>query len=106
MRAGTPACAYRCRLIPSKKPIPASDVGMEGTAIMNLRERQQPLKERYRQDPESALLVHSVHSRPLPDDPTRAEITNGTQSWVVSAHAMAGGNEGMACSGDVLLAAL
>jgi uncharacterized OsmC-like protein len=79
---------------------------MEGTAIMDLRERQQPLKDRYRQDPASALLVHSVHSRPRLDDPTFAEITNGTQSWEVAAHAMAGGSEGMACSGDVLLAAL
>lgn len=73
---------------------------------IDLRERQRPLKERYRQDPASARLVHSVRSVPILDDPMRARITTGTQTWDINAHPMAGGPEGLACSGDVLLAAL
>jgi hypothetical protein len=73
---------------------------------LDLRERQRPLKERYRQDPASARLIHSVQSVPLLDDPLRSRVTIGTHTWDVAAHAMAGGPEGEACSGDVLLAAL
>lgn len=72
----------------------------------DLRERQRPLKERYRQDPDSAWLKHAVHSVYMPDDPLRSRITAGTHTWDVAAHAMAGGPDGEACSGDVLLAAL
>ena len=73
---------------------------------LDLREMQRPLKERYRQDPASARLIHSVQSVPLLDDPMRSRVTIGTHTWDVAAHAMAGGPEGEACSGDVLLAAL
>src|SRR5579883_1982014 len=73
---------------------------------IDLRERQRPLKERYKSDPNSARLVHSVRSVPLLDDPMRSRITTGGYTWDVAAHAMAGGPEGEACSGDVLLAAL
>ncbi len=73
---------------------------------IDLRERQRPLKERYKSDPASARLVHSVRSVPLLDDPMRSRITTGGYTWDVAAHAMAGGPEGEACSGDVLLAAL
>jgi uncharacterized OsmC-like protein len=76
------------------------------TMSSDLRERQRPLKEHYRQDPAGARLIHSVHSVPLLDDPLRSRITTGTHTWDVAAHAMAGGPEGEACSGDVLLAAL
>ncbi len=72
----------------------------------DLRARQKPLKDRYRDDAASARLVHSVHSEPLLDDPTRVRITSGTATWEFAAHAMAGGPDGEPCSGDVLLAAL
>lgn len=72
----------------------------------DLRERQRPLKELYRQDPDSARLEHAVHSVYIPDDPLRSRITAGTHTWDIAAHAMAGGPDGEACSGDVLLAAL
>lgn len=71
----------------------------------DIRERQAPLKERYRADAASARLVHRVSSTLL-DDPMRARLSNGTQTWEIAAHAMAGGPDGMACSGDLLLAAL
>jgi len=73
---------------------------------LDLRERQRPLKEHYRQNPAGARLVHSVQSIPLLDDPLHARITAGGHSWEMAAHAMAGGPEGEVCSGDVLLAAL
>lgn len=72
----------------------------------DLRERQRPLKERYREDPGSARLIHSVHSIPVLDDPMRVCITSETATWEFCAHPMAGGPEGQPCSGDVLLAAL
>ena len=73
---------------------------------LDIRQRQQPLKEMYRQDPETARLVHSVQSVPLLDDPMHSRITASGQTWDIAAHTMAGGPEGEACSGDVLLAAL
>jgi uncharacterized OsmC-like protein len=73
---------------------------------IDLRARQQPLKDQYKADPDSARLVHSVHSLPASDDPTRVRISNGPVTWEMTAHPMAGGPEGEACSGDVLLAAL
>lgn len=77
---------------------------------LDLRERQRPLKDRYRQDPDSARLVHSVHTVLLPDDPLHARITSdghtGGHTWEIAAHAMAGGPDGETCSGDLLLAAL
>ena len=69
---------------------------------IDLRSRQQPLKERYRADVATARLVHSVHSIPMLDDPTRVRISSGTTTWEIAAHPMAGGPEGVACSGDVL----
>lgn len=73
---------------------------------IDLRERQRPLKERYKEDPASARLVHSVHSVSPLDDPMHSRITTGNQTWDIHAHPMAGGPKGEACSGDVLLAAL
>ncbi len=73
---------------------------------LTLRERQQPLKDRYRQDPAAATLVHSVRTTPALDDPLRSRITSGAASWEIAAHRMAGGPDEEACSGDVLLAAL
>ena len=74
--------------------------------IIDLRERQRPLKDRYREDPAGAILVHSVHSESDPSDPLRTRITDGRRAWEFAAHAMAGGPTGEPCSGDILLAAL
>lgn len=74
--------------------------------VIDLRERQRPLKERYREDPSSARLVHSVQSVPMLDDPLRVRIAGESATWEFCAHPMAGGPEGWPCSGDVLLAAL
>jgi len=73
---------------------------------VDLRERQRPLKDRYRQDPDTARLAHSVHTASPTDDPLRSRVTSGATTWEIAAHPMAGGPEAEACSGDVLLAAL
>ncbi len=73
---------------------------------IDIRERQRPLKERYKEEPESAIMRNSVRSEFIQDDPLRSRISVGDQTYEVAAHAMAGGPEGEVCSGDVLLAAL
>jgi uncharacterized OsmC-like protein len=73
-----------------------------------LRERQAPLKARYDADPESAKLTITVKSNTTGDDPTRVSIqtANGEHAWAAGAHPMAGGEDDLACSGDLLLASL
>jgi uncharacterized OsmC-like protein len=77
-----------------------------------LRERQAPLKERYEKDPESAQLTITVRSVTEGSDPMRSRIA--TVPWGDAepvyfdsvAHPFAGGEGDLACSGDILLAAL
>jgi uncharacterized OsmC-like protein len=73
-----------------------------------LRERQAPLKARYDADPESAKLTITVKSNTTGDDPTRVSIQteNSEHVWAAGAHPMAGGEDDLACSGDLLLASL
>ena len=77
-----------------------------------LRERQAPLKARYEADPASAKLTITVRSASEGDDPMRCRIATSpvpgvdATAWDVGAHAMAGGVDGVACSGDLLLASL
>ncbi|MEP7017923.1 MAG: OsmC family protein [Actinomycetota bacterium] len=70
-----------------------------------LREMQAPLKQRYRDEPASALT--SLHATGSFDDPG---ITCTVDSWAgpvrAGLHPAAGGNGGDACSGDMLLQAL
>ena len=79
---------------------------------LSLRERQAPLKERYQQDPESAKLTLTVRSVTEGSDPMRSRVVTvppGDGEPVVfdsAAHPYAGGAGALACSGDVLLAAL
>ena len=77
-----------------------------------LRERQAPLKARYEADPASAKLTITVRSASEGDDPMRCRIATSpapgveATTWDVGAHAMAGGVDEVACSGDLLLASL
>lgn len=79
---------------------------------LSLRERQAPLKARYEQDPASAKLTLTVRSVTQGDDPMRSRIATvpaGDGDPVLfesAAHPYAGGEGALACSGDVLLAAL
>ena len=78
----------------------------------SLRERQAPLKERDENDPESAQLTITVRSVTEGNDPMRSRIE--TEPWGDAdpvyfdsvAHPFAGGDGDLACSGDLLLAAL
>ena len=82
------------------------------TITPSLRERQAPLKARYEADPASAKLTITVRSATEGDDPMRCRIATSpvpgidATAWDVGAHAMAGGVDGVACSGDLLLASL
>jgi uncharacterized OsmC-like protein len=70
-----------------------------------LRELQAPLKQRYRDDPESARA--HLHAEAAFSD---AGITCTVQTWAGPAragfHPFTGGDGGDACSGDMLLQAL
>jgi len=78
------------------------------TAKPTLREKQAPLKARYEADPETAKLTITVRSSTTGGDPTRVAIQteNGKHEWAAGAHPMAGGEDDLACSGDLLLASL
>ena len=70
-----------------------------------LREMQAPLKQRYRDEPASALTpLHASGSFDAPD------ITCTVESWAgpvrAGLHPATGGDGGDACSGDMLLQAL
>lgn len=77
-----------------------------------LRERQAPLKARYQDDPASARKTLRVVSSTEGNDPTRVRIRTEAggetplAEWEIAAHAMAGGPDDLACSGDLLLASL
>lgn len=76
-----------------------------------LREVQTALKQGYRDDPESALITSAAYSTTLADaqDPTRVRIAVDGPNGVVleiGAHVAVGGEEDLACSGDIFLASL
>jgi uncharacterized OsmC-like protein len=75
---------------------------MDATA---LRELQAPLKQRYRDDPESARAQLHAHA-----DFSDAGITCTVQTWAgptrAGFHPFTGGDGSDACSGDMLLQAL
>lgn len=70
-----------------------------------LRQRQAPLKQKYTEDPSSAILTLKVTGQV---DQSSHAITLPTHNGTVQAglHAAAGGDGSMACSGDMLLEAL
>jgi uncharacterized OsmC-like protein len=77
---------------------------------VNIRERQAPLRERYREDPDAAIQRLAVSSRGADlDDPLHCAVgpTRLSEvSWRTGAHPAVGGEDDAACSGDVLLGAL
>lgn len=72
--------------------------------ILELRNLQAPLKEKYRTDPGSALVTLSAQGK------VGADISCKVETWqgVVEAglHPATGGNGMLACSGDMMLQAL
>ena len=77
---------------------------------MDIRERQKRLRERYANDPATAiqrLVVHGGHADL--SDPVHVEIGPDRLpdvTWQSGAHPAVGGDEDVPCSGDLLLGAL
>jgi uncharacterized OsmC-like protein len=77
---------------------------------VDIRERQKPLRERYTNDPATAiqrLVVHGGHA--YLSDPLHVEVGPDRLpevTWRSGAHPAVGGEHDVACSGDLLLGAL
>jgi len=70
-----------------------------------LREKQQPLKRKFRQNPESALYVLHAEGR-LHQDRIAVQISSEGVGREVGLHPATGGDGSFACSGDMVLEAL
>src|SRR5579864_4655896 len=79
-------------------------------AKINVRERQTPIRERYKNDPASARIQLRVRSGNSDlGDPLHCRVVPDTApsiSWQSGAHSAVGGEGDVPCSGDLLLAAL
>jgi len=77
---------------------------------VNVREAQAPLRERYRDKPESAGVVLRVHNADSDlADPLHCSVQPDAVpglTWRSGAHPAVGGSGDVACSGDLLLGAL
>lgn len=77
---------------------------------MDIRERQAPLRERYTSDPATAIQRLVVHGGQADlSDPLHVEVSPDRlpgQTWRSGAHPAVGGEDDVACSGDLLLGAL
>lgn len=72
---------------------------------MNLRDIQRPLKQSYREEPESARITIEA-SCSSGDSPAACSVDIGRAIYQAQAHAGVGGPGTAACSGDLLLGAL
>ncbi|HEV7129740.1 MAG TPA: OsmC family protein [Ktedonobacterales bacterium] len=70
-----------------------------------LRDKQQPLKARYRAEPASALLTLTARGSQT-GTPLSCSVDIGRALYEAQAHAMTGGEGTGPCSGDLLLGAL
>jgi len=79
-------------------------------AKINVRERQAPIRERYKAEPEAAHIVLKVRSdRSDLRDPIHCgavPVSVPSISWSSGAHPAVGGDGDVPCSGDLLLGAL
>jgi uncharacterized OsmC-like protein len=72
---------------------------------MDLRSVQKPFKERYRSDPQSALITLRAQSSQT-ETPISCSVDIGRALYQAEAHSGVGGAGTAACSGDLLLGAL
>jgi uncharacterized OsmC-like protein len=70
-----------------------------------LRSRQRPLKERYREDPGSAVVTLRADGE-LSSADVACSVAVGRAIVAAGLHPMTGGDGSLACSGDLLLQAL
>jgi uncharacterized OsmC-like protein len=79
-------------------------------ARVNLRERQVPIRERYKATPDSAQIVLRVRSgRSELSDPLHCGVVPESApsvAWRSGAHPAVGGDGDVPCSGDLLIGAL
>ncbi len=71
----------------------------------NLREKQKPLKQEYRQNPDSALITLTARGD-QGEQPIACNVDLGRAVYEAQAHSGVGGAGTGACSGDLLLGAL
>jgi uncharacterized OsmC-like protein len=71
----------------------------------DLRALQEPLKERYRDDPEAALVTLRADGT-LGEDGVACSVATGRALVEAGLHPGTGGTGALACSGDMLLQAL
>lgn len=72
---------------------------------VDLREEQEPLKEQYESNPESAIITLSA-SGEMEGDVRACNVDIGRAIYEAELHEGAGGPGSAACSGDLLLGAL
>jgi uncharacterized OsmC-like protein len=72
---------------------------------MTLRETQAPLKQKYRDEPSSALLTLHAAAE-LGDEGVSCSVQTGKAMVTAGLHPFSGGDGTLACSGDMLLEAL
>ncbi len=72
---------------------------------MDLRSVQEPIKERYRSDPEASLVTLTARGG-QEDQPVSCSVDLGRAIQEAEAHPGVGGPGQAACSGDLLLGAL
>jgi uncharacterized OsmC-like protein len=72
---------------------------------MDLRASQAPIKDRYREDPDDALITLTATASET-DTPVACSVEAGQAIQAAQAHAGVGGPGTAACSGDLLLGAL
>jgi uncharacterized OsmC-like protein len=70
-----------------------------------LQELQRPIKERYRDDPERAVVTLSAEGT-LDDQGVACSVATGQALVRAGLHPASGGDGALACSGDMLLEAL
>ena len=72
---------------------------------MTLREIQEPIKNRYRDDPDAARITLRASGQ-IADGAMSCSVDIGRAIYAAEAHTGVGGAGGAACSGDLLLGAL
>src|SRR5690242_16134669 len=72
---------------------------------MDIRSLQRPLKDGYRQAPQSSRITLTAHGRQT-DAPISCSVDLGRALYDAQAHTGVGGSGTGACSGDLLLGAL
>jgi uncharacterized OsmC-like protein len=78
---------------------------MQPMNAQELRAAQMPLKKRYKQDPQSAMVTMRAQGR-LNQDRISVELQSGFGRVEAGLHPATGGDGSLACSGDMLLQAL